>query len=268
MEKIEKRALELWGDDLHKAYPASAHSPQLQEVFQEKWTESLKGNFLEIGCGCGADLEIFSKISEINSIDAIDLGSTADDLAKKYKHRDDIQIKRGNALALEFDNNAFDLVYSFGVFHHTANPLKCISESKRVLKKDGRMFLYLYSSHEDIFLKRVGIVIENIIMKFFQYIPYFAQNIVCILLAPVCWALFSIPARILKLMGYKIASSKIPFYWGTHPFSIIGDVKDRLMSPVNHRFTKLQMIKILKDQNFSSFEVIKRASGLYIYAVK
>jgi len=40
------------------------------------------------------------------------------------------------------------------------------------------------------------------------------------------------------------------------------------MSPVNHRFTKLQMIKILKDQNFSSFEVIKRASGLYIYAVK
>ena len=105
-------------------------------------------------------------------------------------------------------------------------------------------------------------------MKFFQYIPYFAQNIVCILLAPLCWALFSIPARILKLMGYKITSTKIPFHWGTHPFSIIGDVKDRLMSPVNHRFTKLQMLKILEDQNFSSFEVVKKASGLYIFAIK
>ena len=113
MKKIEQRALKLWGDDLHKAYPAPAHSPQLVEVFQEKWTESLKGNFLEIGCGCGADLAIFSKISEIHSIDAIDLGSTVDDLAKKYKHRDDIKIKKGNALALEFDSNMFDLVYSF-----------------------------------------------------------------------------------------------------------------------------------------------------------
>ena len=47
-----------------------------------------------------------------------------------------------------------------------------------------------------------------------------------------------------------------------------GDVKDRLMSPVNHRFTKLEMIEILKEQNFSSVEVVKKASGLYIFAIK
>ena len=268
MKKIEKRALKLWGDDLHRAHPASPHSPQLKEVFQEKWTGSLQGNLLEIGCGCGADLDMFSKIPEIRSIDAIDLGSTADDLASKYQHRDDIWIKRGNALALEYESSSFDLVYSFGVFHHTTDPIKCISESRRVLKKEGRLFLYLYSSHEDLVLKRAGIIAENIIMKFFQFIPYFLQNIICILLTPLCWALFSIPSRILKLLGYKTLSIKVPFFWGTHPFSILGDVKDRLMSPVNHRFTKLEMIEILKEQNFSSVEVVKKASGLYIFAIK
>ncbi|MDA9973917.1 hypothetical protein N9E99_01745 [Gammaproteobacteria bacterium] len=40
------------------------------------------------------------------------------------------------------------------------------------------------------------------------------------------------------------------------------------MSPINHRFTKLEMEDLISSAGFDSFEVVKTSSGLYIYAVK
>ena len=266
--KIESKANRLWGNDLHKSNCAPAHCPQLESVFKEKWRDSLKGNLLEIGCGGGADLEIFSKTKEIKEITAIDLGENIEKLVERYEKRKDIKIRRGNALSLDFDDKKFDVIYSYGVFHHTSDPIKCISEAQRVLKNGGTLFLYLYSSHEDMLLKRVGIFLEKIIMKFFGYIPYSLQNLISILLSPICWVIFSIPSNLLKLFGFKTLSKKIPFYFGTHPFSLIGDLKDRLMSPINYRFSKHEMKKILESINFSLIEVVKTSAGLYIYAKK
>jgi len=268
MNKIESKAKRLWGKDLHKKNTAPAHCHQLENIFKKKWKDSLKGHLLEIGCGSGADLEIFSKVREIKTITAIDLGENIEKIAGRYKERKDIYIQRGNALSLDFYSEKFDVIYSFGVFHHTSDPIKCISEAQRVLKKNGAIFLYLYSSHEDLLSKRIGIFFERIIMKFFGYIPYSIQNLICIMLSPLCWAIFSLPSNILKFFGFETLSSKIPFYFGTHPFSIIGDLKDRLMSPINYRFSKLEMERILESKNFSFIEVVKTSSGLYIFAKK
>ncbi len=265
---IERKASRLWGKDLHKNNSAPAHCPQLESVFQKKWRDSLKGDLLEIGCGSGADLEIFSKIKEIKKITAIDLGENVKKLAERYKEKKDIEIRKGNALSLEFVDKKFDVIYSYGVFHHTPDPIKCISEAQRVLKNKGTIFLYLYSSHEDLLFKRIGIFLEKIIMKFFGYIPYSLQNLISVILSPICWAIFSIPSNLLRIFGFITLSKKIPFYFGTHPFSLIGDLKDRLMSPINYRFSKHEMKSILESINFSFFEVVKTSAGLYIYAKK
>ena len=102
--KIESKANRLWGKDLHKSNSAPAHCPQLESIFKKKWRDSLKGDLLEIGCGSGSDLEIFSKIKEIKKVTAIDLGENIEKLAEKYKEREDIDIRRGNSLSLDFED--------------------------------------------------------------------------------------------------------------------------------------------------------------------
>jgi SAM-dependent methyltransferase len=266
--KIEERAKTLWGEDLHKDKIISPHCSQLEEIFPEEWIESLNGSLLEIGCGSGADLSVFASNSCLDNITAIDLGANIKFLSTKYKDRIDIRVQQGNALSLDFTDDTFNIVYSFGIFHHTSDPIQCIREAQRVLQCGGKLFLYLYSSHEDILFKRYGILIEKLIMKFFQYLPYKIQNLFCIFLSPLCWILFSLPSRIIGFCGYKRFSKKIPFYFGIHPLSLIGDLKDRLMSPINHRFTKLEMETILLSLDFLSYQVVKTSSGLYIYAIK
>ena len=267
--KIESKTNLLWGKDLHKNNSVSPHSPQLESVFKKKWRNSLKGDLLEIGCGSGSDIEIFSKIKEIKKITAIDLGENIEKLIKKYKEKQDIDIRRGNALSLDFDDEKFDVIYSFGVFHHTSDPIKCISEAYRVFKKQTEPSFYICTVLMRTYCsKRMGIFLETIIMKFFGYIPYSFQNLICIMLSPLCWVMFSVPSNLLKFFGFETFSKKVPFYFGTHPFSLIGDLKDRLMSPINYRFSKFEMEGILESINFSFIEVVKTSSGLYIFAKK
>lgn len=266
--KIEKKARTLWGKDLHKDKSVIEHCYQLRDIFKKKWTKSLKGKLLEIGCGSGSDLKVFSKVESIKKIFAIDLGDNTAKLTKKYQTKKDIIVEQGNALSLKFKNNEFDIIYSFGVFHHTADPKKCISEAHRVLKKNGCLFLYLYSSHEDLIIKRLGIYFEKIIMKLFNFIPYSFQNIICNVLSPICWFFFSLPSFIMKFLGLINLSKKFPFYFASHPFSLTNDLKDRLMSPINYRYSKVELQNILVSFKFSCVEVVKNSSGLYVYAVK
>jgi len=266
MNNIEKKAEQLWGQDLHKEKSIPAHYHQLERIFPKYWNTFLKGHLLEIGCGSGADLEIFSRDSKFSSITAIDIGENVIEIANKYSDKPHISVQQGNALNLSHKNNAFDAIYSYGVFHHTSNPTQCISEAFRGLKKNGAMFTYLYSAHEDSLFKRTGIIIENWIMKLLRFFPYKIQTYFCILLSPICWLLLSLPSIVLRLLGKKNLASKLPFHFGTHPFSLIGDLKDRLMSPINHRFTKNEIEKILRSVGFICIDVVKTSSGLFIFA--
>ncbi|MDA9973916.1 class I SAM-dependent methyltransferase [Gammaproteobacteria bacterium] len=148
--KIEDTAKQLWGRDLHLNYPAPPHVFQLEEVFQQRWTDAMNGDLLEIGCGSGSDLKVFLTYPNLKNITAIDLGATADDLAIQNKDIANLKIHRGNALSLEFNDSFFDVVYSFGIFHHTSDPFKCLQESYRVLRNHGKLF-YTFTAHMKIF---------------------------------------------------------------------------------------------------------------------
>lgn len=267
-KQIENQSKLLWGKDLHSGTSVPAHSVQFQEIFGDTWILSLFGDLLEIGCGSGADLEIFSKNKSIKSIHAIDLGENIHEIAKIYSHRNDITVKQGDALDLKFKDHTFNIVYSFGVFHHTVDPIQCIKESHRVLKDDGNLFIYLYSRHENYRIKRYGINIENVIMRFFRFIPYSMQKIFCILLSPLCWFIFSLPAIFLRAINKKSLAMTIPFHYGKNPIALIPNLQDKLMSPINHRFSKKELEKILAEHEFKRYMVKETPSGMYVHGIK
>ena len=200
---IKNKAKQLWGNDLHKNNLITPHSPQFQSLFGSLWVKSLRGNLLEIGCGSGADLEIFKGISDLESVHAIDIGANIEQLAEKYRDDEHVYVREGDATCLDFESCTFDVVYSFGVFHHTHKPLKCFSEAFRVLKHGGKAFIYLYSKHESNLFKKIGIYIETLVMKIINFFPYSIQNLICILMSPICWILFFLPSRLFYYLGFS-----------------------------------------------------------------
>lgn len=88
---------------------------------------------IDIGCGDGTfTVELVTVLGAASSVgiepsDAWKLGQ------KKYvTYSPAVQIRHGNAYALEFPDKQFDVAIMRGVFHHLDNPLKGLQEMSRV----------------------------------------------------------------------------------------------------------------------------------------
>lgn len=103
---------------------------------------------LEIGVGLGADHQMFAESGAV--LHGIDLTRRAiDNTAKRFQVfglNSNLQVS--DAERLPFSNDYFDMVYSWGVLHHTPDTEKAINEVLRVLKPGGEvkcMIYYKYS---------------------------------------------------------------------------------------------------------------------------
>jgi len=102
---------------------------------------------LEIGCGLGTDLLQFARGGA--EVTGIDLTPASVDLVKKRfaLYGMSVEAQSADAECLPFSDASFDVVYSFGVLHHTPNTHKAIDEVHRVLKPGGRIIIMLYHRH-------------------------------------------------------------------------------------------------------------------------
>ena len=99
---------------------------------------------LEIGVGMGAD---FVRFGQANAkITGIDLSRRSLELAVQNAQIHGIppNLLNADGEALPFPNESFDLVYSWGVLHHTTDIDRAIAETYRVLAPDGECRLMLY----------------------------------------------------------------------------------------------------------------------------
>ena len=102
------------------------------------------GKLLEVGCGIGVDSIQMARCGF--DVTAVDLTENALAVAREFAaHRGvDIDFRLGNAECLEFGDESFDVVYSFGVLHHTPDIEKSVAEVRRVLKPGGTAHVMLY----------------------------------------------------------------------------------------------------------------------------
>jgi ubiquinone/menaquinone biosynthesis C-methylase UbiE len=99
---------------------------------------------LEVGCGLGTDLLEFAKGGAI--VTGVDLTPQSIELVEKRFALANLAVNArvSDAEHLPFADNSFDVVYSFGVLHHTPNTQQAIDEVYRVLKPGGKIIIMLY----------------------------------------------------------------------------------------------------------------------------
>jgi SAM-dependent methyltransferase len=99
---------------------------------------------LEIGVGLGADHQRFAEAGA--KLQGIDLTQRAVSLTNKRLQLFGLpsKVQIGDAEQLVFADESFDVVYSWGVLHHSPNTQRAIQEVHRVLRRGGRAQIMIY----------------------------------------------------------------------------------------------------------------------------
>jgi ubiquinone/menaquinone biosynthesis C-methylase UbiE len=104
---------------------------------------------LEIGCGIGTDTVNFARAGA--QVTVAELSDESIKVAEQRTHvmgvADSVTFYNGNAEELEsfLPPQQFDLVYSFGVIHHSPHPERILEQIKRYLKPGGTLKLMVYN---------------------------------------------------------------------------------------------------------------------------
>lgn len=104
---------------------------------------------LEVGCGIGTDTINFARNGA--AVTAVELSERSLELtrqrAREYGVDDQIETFIGDAQALSalIPHRTYDLIYSFGVIHHSPDPEQIVKEMRRVASPGTTLKLMVYN---------------------------------------------------------------------------------------------------------------------------
>ena len=130
-----------------KKYFVEPHIPIFAEF--PRWKNK---QVFEVGCGIGTDAKKFCEAGA--DYTGIDISKKSVKLTQKrlkeYKLEGEVicgNIEDSIFLGKNFDLEVYDLVYSFGVLHHTPNISNAISNIQLLLKPGGIFKMMVYAKH-------------------------------------------------------------------------------------------------------------------------
>jgi 2-polyprenyl-3-methyl-5-hydroxy-6-metoxy-1,4-benzoquinol methylase len=127
-----------------RKYFVEPHIPRFAEF--ERWAGR---RVLEVGCGIGTDTMNFARHGA--EVTAVDLSERSLELARKraavYGFEDRITFQQADCERLDefVPVEPYDLVYSFGVIHHTPDPERALEQIRRYVRPGGTFKLMVYN---------------------------------------------------------------------------------------------------------------------------
>jgi SAM-dependent methyltransferase len=129
----------------HRKYFVESHILEFADF--SKWNGK---KVLEIGCGIGTDAVNFAKNGA--EYTGIELSDVSLELTRKRFELFQLKGAFFNIDAQDLDALTivgcdFDLIYSFGVIHHSPDPQKIIDNCLQLLKPDGTLKIMMYAEN-------------------------------------------------------------------------------------------------------------------------
>jgi ubiquinone/menaquinone biosynthesis C-methylase UbiE len=126
-----------------RKYFVEPHIPRFAQF--ERWRGK---KVLEIGCGIGTDTVNFARAGA--RVTAVELSRESMELARKrmqvYRLENRVRFYLGSAEELTsfLPDERYDLVYSFGVIHHTPNPERVLEQLRRYTGPGSTVKIMVY----------------------------------------------------------------------------------------------------------------------------
>jgi SAM-dependent methyltransferase len=202
---------------------------------------------LDVGCGTGRWSKYISQYAK--TVDAVDPSIAIESAAKLLGDCNNVRLSKATVGNLPFADNSFDFVFSLGVLHHIPDTKLALQQCVMKLKPGGYFLVYLYYRFDNrgLFFKML-FYLSAIFRKLISAMPSDLKNFVCDIIACIVYLPFVWLATMFNRFRFVSLAKKLPlfFYVGKSFHVIRNDARDRFGTPLEQRFTKLEITEMMK----------------------
>ncbi len=189
-----------------RKYLVEPHIPGFADFAQ--WREK---RVLEIGCGIGTDTMNFARYGAW--VTAVDLSEKSLEIARERAKSlgllDRITFVKGDAERLDecLPVEKYDLIYSFGVLHHTPHPERAVAQLRQYVQPGSKLKVMVYHRWS---WKVLAILLTEGKMRFWRMDALVARHSEAQTGCPVTYSYSKrSAARLLANHGFKVTNARV-----------------------------------------------------------
>jgi SAM-dependent methyltransferase len=224
---------------------------------------------LDLGCGSGRWTRYLAP--RVKFVEAIDPSSAVFASQQLTQGLPNVRVTQAGVDAIPFPDGSFDFLMCLGVLHHVPNTAGAIGKAAAKLKPGGHFLLYLYYSLDNRgALYRLLFNASTLIRRVVSHMPRWLKHFTCDALAVLVYCPFVGLAWLVKTLGGKQAYLKMPlsYYVGKSIRVIFNDALDRFGTPLEQRFSRVEIEQMLKAAGCSNVDFSERTPYWHCLATK
>jgi len=202
---------------------------------------------IDIGCGSGRwDRFVASKVRKLHCVEP---AKKAIDVAKKNLISfNNIEFHNCSLNEVDITPESLDFCFSIGVLHHLPNPRSALKKCVELIKPGAPILIYLYYKFDNrSYVFKLIWQLSNISRKIIIKFPPRIKDLICELIAIFIYFPLAKISFLLEKLGFKVDSIPLSYYRNCSFYSMRTDSRDRFGTPLEHRFTRKEIINICEE---------------------
>jgi len=200
----------------------------------------------DMGCGTGRWARLVApRVRRLHCIDAADAALQV--ARRNLAGEPNVEFHHATTQTAPLPAASCDFGYSLGVLHHIPDTRQALVDCVRLLKPGAPFLVYLYYRFDNRPQWFRGMWwCSNLLRRVISRLPPVAKNLATDAVAlTVYWPLSRL-ARVLESAGANVASLPLSHYRKASLHTLRTDSRDRLGTPLEHRFTKQEIEHMMK----------------------
>ena len=228
--------------------------------------ENPKG--FDLGCGSGRWAMLVA--DKVGHLDCIDPSEKALDVAKaNLLLKKNVDFLLASVDLIPLPDNSQDFGYSLGVLHHIPDTFSALKSCVTKLKTGAPFLLYLYYSFDNRspWYKLLW-NISDILRRFIYILPESIKRRITDLIALTIYLTLARLSLLIEFIGINSKYMPLYYYRNKSFYTMRTDARDRFGTPLEQRFSKEQIKKMMVDSGLTQIQFSDNAPYWCVVGIK
>jgi len=252
VKNLDKKTIKSFGEEWSHFDQSKMTDKELYSIFKiyfsifpfNKLSKSSEG--FDMGCGSGRWAKFIAP--KVGLLHCIDLSAAIHVAKKNLKKFKNIKFHQKSLDKNNLKPNSQDFGYSLGVLHHVPDTELAIKSCVRLLKPGAPFLIYIYYFFDNrpVWFKLLWFI-SNCVRLIISRFPKNLKFLVCDIIAVTIYFTITKLILLLKKIGFDPKNFPLYAYHSKSFYVIRTDSRDRFGTPLEKRFTKKEIFKMMKQ---------------------